>query len=65
MCDIRSDPGYWCLWQTVITFRRFADPLPSFEVLDILTDQPDRRIDPGPCGGFVTKVAHHCMGLAW
>ena len=63
ICDIRSDPGYWCLWQTVFTFRRFADPLPSFEVLDSLTDQPDRRIDPGPCGVLLQRL--HTIAWAW
>ena len=28
LSDVRSDPGYWCMWQTVISFRRFADPYP-------------------------------------
>lgn len=63
ICDIRSDPGYWCLWQTVLSFRRFADPLPSYEVLDFLTDQPDRRVDPGPCGVLLQRL--HMIAWSW
>lgn len=61
LSDIRSDPGYWCLWQTVIAFRRFADPLPCFQILDFLIDHPEKRIDPGPCGVLLQRLHH----IAW
>eukprot|EP00435_Cladocopium_sp_Y103_P023468 s1705_g5.t1 len=63
VCDIRSDPGYWCLWQSVTMFRRFADPLPSIEVLDFLVQHPDKRIDPGPCGVFLQRI--HQVAWSW
>eukprot|EP00435_Cladocopium_sp_Y103_P021646 s885_g5.t1 len=63
VCDVRSDPGFWCVWQSVSMFRRFADPLPSFEVLDFLVHFPDRRIDPGPCGVFLQRI--HQIAWAW
>ena len=63
ICDVRSDPGYWCVWQTIWTFRRFADPEPASEVLDFLVSNPDRRIDPGPCGIFLQRL--HSIAWSW
>ena len=63
LCDIRSEPGYWCLWQTVNAFRRFADELPSHEVLDYMVAHPDKRIDPGPCRVMLQRL--HMIAWSW
>ena len=63
LSDVRSDPGYWCMWQTVIAFRRFADPLPSYEVMDYFVLHPEKRIDPGPCGVLFQRL--HQIAWVW
>lgn len=63
LCDIRSEPGYCCLWQTVNAFRRFADELPSHEVLDYMVAHPDKRIDPGPCRVMLQRL--HMIAWSW
>jgi hypothetical protein len=51
------------MWQTVIAFRRFADPLPSYEVMDYFVLHPEKRIDPGPCGVLFQRL--HQIAWVW
>lgn len=61
LCDIRSDPGYWCVWRSIVAFRRFADPVSASETLDFLISHPEKRIDPGPCGVLLQRL----RSIAW
>ena len=63
LCDIRSDPGYWCVWRSIVAFRRFADPVSASETLDFLISHPEKRIDPGPCGVLLQRL--HSIAWAW
>eukprot|EP00438_Fugacium_kawagutii_P021050 Skav222606 [mRNA] locus=scaffold5038:163421:168487:- [translate_table: standard] len=55
------DPGFYTLWQTVLCFRRYANPADTWHVLDHLAAAGDKRQDPGPCAVLLQRM----NAIAW
>lgn len=51
-----TDPGYYALWQTIIAYRRHADPSLAWPILDHLATSSKTRPDPGPCSVLLQRL---------
>ena len=59
--DLRADPGFWCLVNTIVDFRRYADPDTAFDVVSALAIGEYPRYTNGPCGAFL----HRLHEISW
>eukprot|EP00438_Fugacium_kawagutii_P002896 Skav223707 [mRNA] locus=scaffold2379:70914:75548:+ [translate_table: standard] len=58
-----TDPGFYILWQTVASFRRYADRTIVWPTLDALVSKTNPRQDPGPCSVLLQRL--HDIAWSW
>ena len=51
-----TDPGFWALQHTVLTFRKFCDPDIADWTLQEAHERKRNKLEPGPCGVLVVRI---------
>ena len=61
--NLKADPGFHCMQQTFLDFRRYCQPDIAFPTLDMLASQLNVKFTQGPCGALLQRM--HELGWTW